>query len=645
MRKRSIVLMGCMLLTLVAFFSPDLLAKPADVHSQVSNQSAPASPPVVVQSPQIPKKWYKKIPSFSDIYNNLFPPAQDADGDGIANGVDNCVSVSNQDQKNSAGTSKGDACEDTDVDGVVDALDLCPDVANDASKQVWAYWNDGDACGDNDGDGIMNIEDAAPYGDYDTDYDGVTDNDDNCLVVANANQADANGNGIGDVCEDPDVDGIKALYDNCPMIANADQVDLDWDSIGDACDPNIETGTPFILAMQKLQARQITAASALFCNASGMSDERMVFGCVLTKFLLLWNAQPVVDILHAFGQPPFDVQQDLLDDGGLLHRVVEEKQTKDHLFNGQPLCYTDLPFLTDSYCGSIGSGGYTSGVHPALQKLVPKMLCSMKAQGITMALLRASVAQIGDQFAGMASMLQIGNTGNFSFVIPKELFRAKKDVRLKSQDRSILTGMLHAGAIATRLFVAYDVGLDPAKSCQNDMLQREAVLQDLNGSSGAAPTLTLLDASMVKALHPAYTAMVEEILTGLEEVKASGSMLNWNRFIRSVAKYTYGKVHSFPTLSKRGNVNGAILLFEGLEASDAGMKKLANKNQASVYLGYFFDNPPNALVAKAASQAEPFVLDTDGMGNVKQDKFPYRPVPAFWKKFLQGIVSYTGWAQ
>ena len=39
--------------------------------------------------------------------------------------------------------------------------------------------------------------------DTDDDGDGVVDSDDNCPLISNADQADWNNNGIGDVCGDP----------------------------------------------------------------------------------------------------------------------------------------------------------------------------------------------------------------------------------------------------------------------------------------------------------------------------------------------------------------------------------------------------------------------------------------------------------
>ena len=73
--------------------------------------------------------------------------------------------------------------------------------------------------------------------DEDDDNDGVLDVNDNCPLIANADQLDTDADTNGDVCDtDDDDDGLLDIEDNCSLIVNPDQADFDNDGIGDACD-------------------------------------------------------------------------------------------------------------------------------------------------------------------------------------------------------------------------------------------------------------------------------------------------------------------------------------------------------------------------------------------------------------------------
>src|SRR5690348_2102248 len=74
----------------------------------------------------------------------------------------------------------------------------------------------------------------------DRDGDYIPDFLDNCPDVPNPDQADSNGDGIGDACApqqtaqptpepDADGDGVPDAVDNCPGYPNPDQADADGD--------------------------------------------------------------------------------------------------------------------------------------------------------------------------------------------------------------------------------------------------------------------------------------------------------------------------------------------------------------------------------------------------------------------------------
>ncbi len=77
--------------------------------------------------------------------------------------------------------------------------------------------------------------------DDDDDDDGILDVNDNCSLVSNPDQANNDGDQLGDACDpDDDNDGVFDFEDNCPFTANPDQADFDGDGIGDVCDDDID---------------------------------------------------------------------------------------------------------------------------------------------------------------------------------------------------------------------------------------------------------------------------------------------------------------------------------------------------------------------------------------------------------------------
>lgn len=173
-------------------------------------------------------------------------PAQgDADGDGIGDACEYCVDPfdSREEDSDSDGTADScDPCIDPDRDGLGNPLplrtcpvDFCPTVRGGSSDpDLDGLGNECDNCpavsnpsrADADGDGAGDACDLCP-GDpiNDPDLDGRCAADDNCPRVANVDQADGDQDLVGDVC------------DNCPLLPNHEQADLNGNDLGDACEP------------------------------------------------------------------------------------------------------------------------------------------------------------------------------------------------------------------------------------------------------------------------------------------------------------------------------------------------------------------------------------------------------------------------
>ncbi len=107
----------------------------------------------------------------------------------------------------------------------------------------------------------------------DSDGDGFCSSTDNCPTVANPDQTDTDGDGIGDACDpctDTDGDGYgdpgfpanACPLDSCPEIANPGQEDNDEDGIGDACDDVDGILNPLLLTLRR--AKSFTKVNGKF---------------------------------------------------------------------------------------------------------------------------------------------------------------------------------------------------------------------------------------------------------------------------------------------------------------------------------------------------------------------------------------------
>ncbi len=130
------------------------------------------------------------------------------------------------------GDGIGDACDPCSNNQDVDGDGIC--VSDNCPLQFNPDQADGD--GDDVGDLCDNCPDHSDPTQADNDGDEVGDVCDNCPSVLNPSQTDTDGDGLGDVCDDcpldplatdSDMDGTCDSADNCPVIPNPGQEDSD----------------------------------------------------------------------------------------------------------------------------------------------------------------------------------------------------------------------------------------------------------------------------------------------------------------------------------------------------------------------------------------------------------------------------------
>lgn len=177
----------------------------------------------------------------------------DCDGDGLVNECDkdaldvtvtdlNAICDRDVDGFLDTINNKLATCQifDQNRDGVIDYktsdLDLSYELANKRfcdNCPLVANAGQGDADGDLIGD-ACDTQNCT-----DTDADGQCDEQDNCIYKYNPSQKDQDGDGQGNECDsDADADGFLNNQDTCPLYADPLQADLDGDFIGDECDPD-----------------------------------------------------------------------------------------------------------------------------------------------------------------------------------------------------------------------------------------------------------------------------------------------------------------------------------------------------------------------------------------------------------------------
>ncbi len=183
----------------------------------------------------------------------VFAIQPDGDGDGIADVCDNCPLEPNLNQVDGDGDGLGDACDncpadaggdqtDTDGDGAGDQCDNCPLLANGPTLRTCiagavTLCTIHEDCDTSPGanDGVCSAPLGSCVAGLITFCDSFSgDADAECDSVPNA------GDGVcGGVQADTDslADLVGDLCDNCPAQPNANQADFNGNGLGDVCDP------------------------------------------------------------------------------------------------------------------------------------------------------------------------------------------------------------------------------------------------------------------------------------------------------------------------------------------------------------------------------------------------------------------------
>ncbi len=195
----------------------------------------------------------------------------DCDGDGVLDPVD-------------LFPLDGTEWEDTDIDGIGNNGDNCPMNANPSQINTDGAADGGDACdSDDDNDGFVDTSDAFPLNPaewLDDDNDGIGNNRDNCVSVANPDQRntdnDLNG---GDACdEDDDNDRFVDTNDAFPL-DRTEWEDTDNDRTGNNADRDDDNDglLDTDIKEQLTNVAGISCSLLADCDGDGVADGEDAF--------------------------------------------------------------------------------------------------------------------------------------------------------------------------------------------------------------------------------------------------------------------------------------------------------------------------------------------------------------------------------
>ena len=175
------------------------------VDNQNGTYSANYTPDTITQN-QLDVPFSFRVVETSATASVVLKLHLDEDGDGVYNSDDLCPATEQGLEVDETGCALNQI--DTDEDGVTDDIDRCLNTPKQEFNNVPGSFGYGT---------IMEsvIDEFDSTSQKDTDLDGIFDNEDNCITTPNQDQADQDGDGIGDVCDtDNALPELQEQYNN-----------------------------------------------------------------------------------------------------------------------------------------------------------------------------------------------------------------------------------------------------------------------------------------------------------------------------------------------------------------------------------------------------------------------------------------------